>query len=134
MGELARAYDAILEATPTPAALWGVHLDTREATETRETFFEEVKRHLEQRLSALAIYECMRIERVAPEHDQWGKGEISDLLTIDGASPLAYAHQTTEDEKKVIRFGVMPIDRVGEQLLAAIEEADEALGRAFFSS
>ncbi|OJU87959.1 hypothetical protein BGO17_03155 [Candidatus Saccharibacteria bacterium 49-20] len=134
MGELARQYDALLGAVRPRPAIENFDIDSRAASEARELFFEEVRRALEQRLSALAIHECIRVERDAPAEGEWGEGDVSDVLTVDGVSPLAYVRQAAEDEKKIIRFGVVPIDRAGEQVLAAIEEADEALGRSFFGA
>lgn len=131
MGELARIYDTILEAAPKVRALHGVHLDEPEARAVRDEFYQEIRTLLEQRMSALAITMCISAKRLEPLGD-WGVEHVISALTIDGVSPIAYAVETTEEESTVIRFGTVPVNRAGEQLLAAIEEADTAFGDATY--
>ena len=132
MGELARQYDALLADVHAQPIVHNV--DSRALEEARDIFFDEVRHVLERRLSALAIYHCIRAERLTSSQGSWDRGDVLDILTIDGVSPMAYMRQATEEEKKVIRFGVIPIDRIGEQVLAAIEEADETFGQALYDS
>lgn len=131
MGELAKTYEQLLEKVVTPSPMEG-ELHNENVQIERDAFFTSLARSLESRLSYLTIEQCFRIERVASAEGVWGSEHRIDAWTMNGVIPVAYALQTAEDEKNIIRFGTVPINRAGEQLLGALEEADEAYGDASF--
>lgn len=131
MGTLAEQYNTLLASVKPQEPLRHATLETPGAIERRDIFFHSVRSALERRLSALAVDLYLRVEQL-PKNGEWGDGEPCDILTIDSLSPVAFARQVREDGVLSVRFGVMPVNQVGEQILKSLEEADAAFSAATF--
>lgn len=131
MGARAEEYDALLETVQAREPLEGVTLDTESVRAARDMFFKEVKAALEPKLSALALETCFTVERIVSPKK--GRNAITlDGLTAGDGKPIAFALQTREDDKDIVRFGTMPVSGVSEASLEALEEADEVFSNETF--
>lgn len=132
MSELAKHYNELIGAIAPPKAIENATLDTPDVQEQRNEFFSAIKHSLESRLSALAIESCITIEKIISPDTLGKNADISEELTLHAGQPLAYAWQTKEHAIDVVRFGTIPVNRVGEEAFRHLEEADDGFSYAIF--
>jgi hypothetical protein len=135
--EQEKDYNSLLASVTPPKMLWDTLLDSKVASEARETFFAQVRYSFEQEFSYGALAAALSLRRItSPPKEGRTLVDISDELMIDSAvhhpSPIAFALQTSEHGGPVVRFGLIPIHKFGNSALKALKQADEAFSTITF--
>ena len=117
-------YNRLVGSVKAPRPILGETLVSETVVETRDTFFNAIRKSLEQsEISPGMLDAALKVHRLILPAIQEGNTDITDELSISKI-PLAFALQTRENAQDIVRFGTFPVNNLGHRAFAALEQAD----------